>query len=424
MVDPVGRVFHREGRVFRAISPPYGAFVRDIVARAPARGWLEAGLVPTWTTDLQVQGFETVVEHKRIPFVTLRGEWSGEGLRAAALCILQLQAALLRDGLCLKDAHPWNVLFDGPVPRFIDWGSIRPASELNREFWYQEFRRFLLAPLYLFSRGRHRLARTMLREHSMGAGNELIDLPALRRWPRAPATLSAVNDPFEQVVDRLADYVEQLRLPDVPGEWEKYPQPAFEGLRDMSRLRLKDRLVHQVLENDPGKTLLDIGTNGGLHALIGVALGKTALACDIEETCLNRLYLGAAHAQANVLPLYHDFLWPIGESGLFNAIPGAMSRLRCDTVLAMAITHHIALRYHVSLESIADNLHRMCRRRLIVEFVPAQDVHVATWSERFPDWYRLEVFVAALSKRFADVTVLPSDPAPRVVLVCEGARGA
>src|SRR5688572_112004 len=148
LVDPVGRVFHREGRVFRAIRAPHGRFVIDLIGQAERQGWFELGLVPSWISGATVPGFEAVVEHQRVPFMTLRGEWSAEGLRAAGLCILKLQAELLRHGLCLKDSHPWNVLFDGPRPYFVDWGSIRPASELHWGFWYKQLRQFVIAPLY------------------------------------------------------------------------------------------------------------------------------------------------------------------------------------------------------------------------------------------------------------------------------------
>ncbi len=424
LVDPVGRVFHWEGRVFRAISAPFGTFACDLVERAQRRGWFELGLVPTWRAEVAMPGFEAVLEHQRIPFVTLRGEWSGEGLRAAALCLLRLNAALLRDGLCLKDSHPWNILFEGVRPRFIDWGSIRPAAELNWAFWYSQFRQFVLAPLYAFSLGRHRIARAMLREHSVGVGNELIDLPALRRLPRVPGRIAgnAGGRPLEEVLDELAAHVSAMELPDPGGEWANYPQPAFDHLRDVGRLRLKDRIVHDALERDEGGTVIDIGTNNGLHGEIGAALGKRVLACDIEESCINRLYLRTAATGADILPLYHDFLWPIGDSGLLNSIPSSVERLRCDTALAMAITHHLALRRGVSFEAIARGIHGLARRRAIVEFVPFEDEHVSLWSAERPPWYSLESFLAAMKRHFDSFTILPSEPSPRVVIVFEGAK--
>ena len=143
VVDPVGKVFHFDGRIFRAITAPYADFVERTIEHASKAKWFDLGLVPTWRTGYSLPGYPLVIEHKRIPFITLRGEWSGEGLRNAALCILNLNAELLRSNLCLKDAHPWNILFYGPKPYFIDWGSIVPLDELNWKFWYRQFRQYL-----------------------------------------------------------------------------------------------------------------------------------------------------------------------------------------------------------------------------------------------------------------------------------------
>jgi hypothetical protein len=422
LVDPIGRLFHRDGRVFRAIRAPHGAFVRDLIARARANGWSQLGLVETWEADVSLPGYEAVVEHRRIPFMTLRGEWSAEGLRAAGRCILGLQAALLRQGLCLKDAHPWNVLFDGPRAHFVDWGSIRPAAELHWDFWYAKLRQFVIAPLYLFSRGRPRMARAMLREHGVGMGNEVLALPALRRTPRAAADIAAAarTGEIHAAVDQLSAYLAAITLPVVPGEWQRYPQPSFEGL-DAPGLRAKDRIVLEALQRDAGSTVFDLGTNNGLHAEMAAALGKRVLACDIEESCLDQLYLRAASKGSDVLPLYYDFLWPIGDSGFMNSIPGSSQRLRCDTVLAMAVAHHLVLRREVSFEALARGLRALCNRRVVVEFIPHDDVHVATWAERFPAWYTLAEFTAAMRRHFSQVTMVPSEPAPRVVLVCDGA---
>lgn len=423
-VDPVGRVFRREGRVFRAISAPYGAFVRDLVDRAAAEGWSSRGLVTTWHTDARVEGYESVIEHERVPFVTLRGEWSFEGLRAAGLCILRLNAALVRAGFCLKDSHPWNVLFDAARPRFVDWGSIRPVDELHWDFWYAQFRQYVIAPLHLFSTGRQKLARALAREHHIGVGNELMEHPRLRGLPREPAGIAreAQARGIASALDALADYLASLALPDPHGEWAQYPQPPFAGLDNVAGLRLKDRIVLEALRGDDARSVLDLGANHGLHSRMAAALGKRVIAADVEEACLNRLFLEVARTGEDILPLHHDFLWPLGDSGILNSIPSSIERLRCDTVLAMAITHHLALRRGVSFEALAAGIHALARRRAVVEFVPGDDVHVAGWTALHRDGYTLERFVAAMSRHFESHRIIPSDPAPRVVIVFDGAR--
>lgn len=421
VVDPVGKVFHFDGRIFRAVPATYAQFVELTIELANQKQWSDVGLVPTQRTDFILPGYPLIIEHKKIPFVTLRGEWSGEGLRNAALCILKVSAELLRANLCLKDAHPWNILFDGTTPYFIDWGSICPSTELNWEFWYRQFRQFLLAPLYAFSLGEHRIARSMLREHKVGVGNEIIDFRDFANQPDIPREIaeSACSSPTVTTFEALANYAASLNVPHVQAEWTTYAQPQLLCDADYASLREKDRIVHRILEQDKGKTLIDVGTNYGLHSEIAAGLGKRVLASDVEETCLNVLYKRTHERGSDILPLYHDFLWPIGTSGILNTIPAAEDRLSCDTVLFMALTHHLAFKQYVSFEAMARGMSSLAKKRAIVEFVPAEDAHVALWSpERLP-WYNLDNFIAAMRHYFKSYSIVASEPRPRCVIIFE-----
>ncbi|WP_438394096.1 hypothetical protein [Caballeronia sp. DA-9] len=421
VVDPVGKVFHFDNRVFRAISPAYAGFVKDTIELAGSQNLFDEGLVPTWPSDFTIKGSPLVIEHQRVPFVTLRGEWCGEALREAALCILKVSAALLKSNLCLKDAHPWNVLFDGSRPYFVDWGSIAPVKEINWSLWYKQFRQFLLAPLHAFSIGHAPIARAMLREHKVGVGNQIIEQPFLVNEPaEANAIAHAACEALTaQTFEALADYVANLVLPHVEGEWSAYAQPRLSSLVDMSSLREKDRIVHRILEDDQGRTLIDIGTNNGLHSELAASLGKRVLACDIEEACLNALYSRTRQSGADILPLFHDLLWPIGTSGIFNSIQGAEDRLSCDTAMVMAVTHHLAFKQRVSFEGMAGAIARLAKRRAIVEFVPADDEHVALWSPEQLPWYTLDNFIKALRLHFRTYSIVPSDPHPRCIILLE-----
>lgn len=418
-VDLVGRVFYFDGRVLRGIYPEYVEDVLRILSLAEERRWFDHGLIPTWKTTFRVEGFPLVLEHRRVPFVTYRAEWPGEALRHAALCYLGLCEALSEAGFCLKDAHPWNVLIESTTPYVVDWGSIRPANELQWTAWYTEFRQYFLMPLYLFSVGEHRLARASLREHKIGVGLELMERPVLRALPEEPRRLvqnQAQLSPAT-VFRRLADWVSALAMPRVEGEWVGYEQPPFRGLADLESMRLKDRVAHSLMASDAATTVLDVGCNYGLHSQICAALGKRVVAFDIEETCLNDLYLRAKGTGQDILPLYVDFLWPLPESGLMNSFPSARQRLACDTVLALALVHHLVFKHHLSFEAIASSIAGFCRSRAIVEFAPAEDVHVSQWNPQRVPWYRLESFVDEMRRYFRSVESLASEPSPRRILV-------
>ena len=115
--DPDGRIFAWEGEMLRAISDARTPFFRRLLADGVARDLAGRGLlVPATPTDLTLEGYGLVVRHPTIPFVSRPTEWLPEMLRDAALTTLDLLEALADYGLTLKDAHPWNVLFDGATP--------------------------------------------------------------------------------------------------------------------------------------------------------------------------------------------------------------------------------------------------------------------------------------------------------------------
>ena len=61
-----------------------------------------------------------VFEHERVVFPSYPYEWPPEMLHAAGMLTLDLAQACLAEGYGLKDATPYNVLFRGSNPVFID----------------------------------------------------------------------------------------------------------------------------------------------------------------------------------------------------------------------------------------------------------------------------------------------------------------
>ncbi|MGE5145305.1 MAG: hypothetical protein ACM3N5_01075, partial [Candidatus Eiseniibacteriota bacterium] len=111
--DPAGFVFHRDGRVYRAIRQAAAAdYARlsdsGLVERLVKRGWL----VPTAEVDAAICPMDdvvAVVEHEALPLVTYPYEWGFEALKAAALLHLDVHLAALDAGFTLSDGNAYNV---------------------------------------------------------------------------------------------------------------------------------------------------------------------------------------------------------------------------------------------------------------------------------------------------------------------------
>jgi len=158
--DPAGCVLDLGERVLRVITDPEAAAALSrvlqlsVVGRAVADGRLVASRpVPKqeWPdlAALRVGGdVRVILEHERIAFPSFAYEWPAEMLHAAGRLTLDLALALLEEGHGLKDATPYNVLFEGPRPVFVDLGSLE-AREPDDYTWlaHAQFARTFLLPL-------------------------------------------------------------------------------------------------------------------------------------------------------------------------------------------------------------------------------------------------------------------------------------
>src|SRR5438477_6978169 len=171
--DPAGSCCQVDGRIFRLLDAVSATGYEVFLESASACAFAERGkLVSTrrlaedemvalrHLPQLQAAlarlgtryagaGVPTVFfEHERIWFPSYPYEWPPEMLWAAAELTLELARASLADGYGLKDATPYNVLFRGTEPVFIDVSSFRPRAA-GDPMWrpYGQFVRTFLLPL-------------------------------------------------------------------------------------------------------------------------------------------------------------------------------------------------------------------------------------------------------------------------------------
>jgi glycosyl transferase family 2 len=412
LVDPVGRLVRYKNRIFRAIRPQYVDEYRNTLAEAEKGRWFDHGLVRTWISDQTLPDFPLILEHERLPFVTYRGEWPALAQKRAAQGLLSLTIVLLRSGYCIKDAHPWNTLFDGVKPKFVDFTSIRLVAEMDGPVWFAEFRKYFLYPLLMFARGDVGLARSIASEHMRGAGLWMID--------NEPARIGSVpefSEYDEASLNALLSFVSDISFPVTGGEWGEYAQPGVG-----TEVRKKDHQVAEALDRLTFASAIDIGTNRGLHAHLCAQRGAKVVACDIEEACLNDLFAVVEQRGSNITPLYLDITTPPGAAGFFCTDRAASDRLRCDVVLALALVHHVCFRRRFPVDSFVSTIASFTNDAALIEFVPDDDLHVAQWKLPPFDDYSIEGFRSTLYRYFSEVEDMPIEPDPRRLFICRGRR--
>ena len=152
--DPGGFVFRSGSRLLRAIEPSAFEILKQFLASTSARNFIAARqLVITNFPDPLEFSFDFpadyhLAEHECIPFPSFPAEWPREMLVSAGFLTLDLADECLTHGWLLKDATPYNILFRGPSPIFVDVLSFE-HRDVQLGIWpaYAQFVRTFLLPL-------------------------------------------------------------------------------------------------------------------------------------------------------------------------------------------------------------------------------------------------------------------------------------
>jgi len=163
--DPAGQVLAVDGHVIRIINKSYVEELTAFLSSRTVQNFANANrLVSTDVLDIrEARGLfkdneagslfdesdvGMIVEHERVPFPAFPYEWPAEMLYEAGCLTLDLTEGLLTEGLGLKDASPYNVLFLGPKPIFIDLLSLERRDPADPTWLpYAQFVRTFLLPL-------------------------------------------------------------------------------------------------------------------------------------------------------------------------------------------------------------------------------------------------------------------------------------
>ncbi len=453
--DPDGRLFLLDGQLYRGIAAQSSSFFKQLFESGVLRGLIDRGLlIETELTTITVEGYNMVLRHRYIPFPSYPNEWCPAMLKDAAATMVALVVELEQHELTLRDAHPWNLLFDSYKPLYVDVTSITPAVDSSTWPAYYEFCRFCLYPLILMSAGHERIARLLICEDGGVLGSDLTALapqsaqlapdrslmnhlvPVVqkrlphryyslfgRAWRLAsslPPIQSHRRRSRLEFLKTIGREIESMTFAGPSGDCVDQDANSSPAQSDSDRWTTKQHAIHNVLaELRPG-TVLDIGSGTGWYSRLAAHMNCRVVSFDIDPLHVTQLYVDARDKKLPILPLIMDFTKPTPARGLANHWSiAATERFRCDMVLALGLLHQIVFERHLNFDQIVDGLAQFAQRWLVVEFISREDREV---SGRLPGrfgWYTLENFTNALQKRFRRVNIVPSSPAPRVLLLCE-----
>ena len=344
-----------------------------------------------------------VYEHERIPFPSYACEWPPEMLWEAGRLTLELARTALADGFSLKDATPYNILFRGSEPVFIDLPSFEPRVP-GDPVWrpYAQFVRTFLLPLLANRNWGLRLADIFITHRDGLEPAEVYRLcGVLERFQ--PRMLSLVSMPtwlsgkartrgrelyrqrtlsnpekarfvLESLLRQLERGLESVKPASVNySTWSEYMHShSYSG----SAFAAKEQFVREVLNEFKPARVLDAGANTGHFSALAAQNGAEVVALDLDPTCVGGIWRRAREQRLNILPLVVDISRPSPALGWRNReCPSFLERATgsFDGVLMLALLHHLLVTERIPLAEVLKLAAELTRSLLVIEFVAPED---------------------------------------------------
>jgi len=414
--DPCGFLFWKDGQLYRQVNKIYQEDYDLFMASGLYSALVEANLIiPHEEVDLEPLDPDLayrVIKPELISFISYPYEWCFSQLKDAALTTLVVQTKAMEHGMSLKDCSAYNIQFRNGKPVFIDTLSFEKYNDGSPWVAYRQFCQHFLAPLALMSKKDIRLIQ-LLRIYIDGVPLDLaskllplgtrFSFPLLthihlhaasqQRYAGKPVDLKGrkmTKLAFTGIVESLTSAVRSQHWSPEGTEWADYYQDTN---YTASSFQHKKDIIAAFLDRIKPAGVWDLGANVGVFSRLASDRGISTLSCDIDPAAVEKNYLDArGKGETHILPLIIDLANPSSGIGWENEERlSLVERGPTDTVLALALVHHLAISNNLPLGHIARFLAKICRS-LIVEYIPKADSQVqrllATRKDIFPGYTR------------------------------------
>ena len=425
--DPSGFLFNHDGKLYRQINQSYKEDYKLLMESGLYDKLVDSQLMLPHTevnvpSLLPEKSFK-IIRPSYISFISYPYEWCFSQLKQAALATLDIQKIALSHEMTLKDCSAYNIQFQDGNPILIDTLSFEKYIEGQPWKAYRQFCQHFLAPLALMSHKDIRLnqlLRIYIDGIPLNLANKLLPMRTLsmfsllshihlhaktqkhyenkeikakeRKLPRLS---------FVGIVESLHSGINKLKWTPEGTEWANYYTET--NYSDVS-FEEKKQIVSTFLEKINPNSVWDLGANMGQFSRLASYRGINTISFDIDPAAVEKNYLQCLEKkEKNILPLVLDLTNPTPNIGWNNQERMSLTdRGPVDTILALALIHHLAISNNVPLPKIRDFFGSLCNH-LIIEFVPKADSQVKrllSTREDIFDEYTQENFEDEFSKKF------------------------
>lgn len=397
--DNSGFLFFKNDQLYRQVNNTYKEHY-DLLMQSGLYDELmnQESIIPHEEVEIENHNDPNVyriIKPENVPFISYPYEWCFSQLKIAALTTLSIQKIALNYGMILKDASAYNIQFKNNAALLIDTLSFEKYVEGEPWVAYKQYCQHFLGPLALMSYCDVRLnnilksfidgipldmvsnilpKRTLLKPSILihihlhaKSQKHLTHKPKIKQNNLSKLSFTALIDSLESAVKKLswepnnkvwADYYSNIH----------YKDTSFED---------KINIVTEYIRQINPKRIWDMGANTGLFSRIASKQGITTISLDNDPTLVEINYKEAKKNDDQYIhPLIMEVTNPSPAIGWENQERMSFNqRSQDDTVLALALIHHIIIANNVPLSRLPIFFKRLCKH-LIIEFMPKDDPKV------------------------------------------------
>ncbi|MBU1086530.1 MAG: SAM-dependent methyltransferase [Candidatus Omnitrophica bacterium] len=394
--DPDGYVFLNEQSIYRCINKNYQENYEQLISSGLYKKLTEEKLlIPHQEIDqpqLLPQDAFKVIQPELIPFISYPYEWCFSQLKQAALTTLKIQKIAMRFAMSLKDCSAYNIQFKHNQAILIDTLSFEKYNPSQPWPAYKQFCQYFLSPLALISCKDVRLSQ-LLKTFIDGIPLDL----ASRLLPKSsylnlglflhihlhakfqknvsnkkfPSCLKPNQLGLMGMLEQLETTIKKLRFKPKSNHWNNYYQ---NNSYSKTAFAHKQEIVKEFLEQIKPRTIWDLGANKGIFSLLASKQSHWVIALDSEPELIEQIFLNCQKTGiSNILPLVLDLSNPSPDIGWENKERiSLLKRGPAQTIMALALIHHLAISHNLPLDKIAEFFAANCTW-LIIEFIPKTD---------------------------------------------------
>jgi len=379
-----------------------------------------------------------IIKPLQLNIISYPYEWCFSQLKDAALLTLEIQQIALQHGMVLKDASAYNIQFYKGKPVFIDTLSFEVYKEGSPWVAYRQFCQHFLVPLVLMKYNdvrMNQLSKVFLDGIPLDFAVKQLPTKCLFNFALfshifmhaksqkyfggkqvAKSIHSMSKFQLTALIDNMQSFIVNCRWKLKDSEWGNYYSDT--NYSDEAHAQ-KQKIVRQFLLQTSSGLVLDIGGNVGTYSRLANNLGREAVCLDIDPVAVEKNYLSVKNSdEKKLLPLIMDVTNPSPGIGWGNEERQSFfQRISADTIIALALLHHLAISNNLPFQKIAVLFRNICKY-CIIEWIPKEDSQVqrllATRQDIFTN-YSKEQFEKCFNQQFDIIEKVPIEGSLRTV---------